>query len=56
MAEATHFYFDHPVEPDIDEPGLRWAGKSVDDLTVFRFNPRSILPTVVSDPAFAGKY
>ena len=39
MSHATHLYFDHPQEPDPEEPGLTWATRYIDDKTVFDFRP-----------------
>nr|CAB3252656.1 putative beta-hexosaminidase [Phallusia mammillata] len=39
VSSATHFYFDHPQEPDPEEIGLFWATRYSDDKNVFGFVP-----------------
>ncbi|XP_078491002.1 chitobiase-like [Ciona intestinalis] len=42
MSQATHFYFDHPHEPDPEEIGLFWATRYIDDRKVFEFMPEHL--------------
>ncbi|GFO14416.1 beta-hexosaminidase [Plakobranchus ocellatus] len=43
LAPGTHFYFDHPHEPDPEERGLFWACRFVDTHKVFNFMPTNIM-------------
>ncbi|GAB1607358.1 uncharacterized protein LOC115209344 [Argonauta hians] len=42
MAQATHLYFDHPYEPDPEEPGYYWATRFTDTRKTFGFMPENI--------------
>ncbi|XP_029633571.1 beta-hexosaminidase-like isoform X1 [Octopus sinensis] len=42
MSQATHLYFDHPYEPDPEEPGYYWATRFTDTRKTFGFMPENI--------------
>ncbi|ESO95987.1 hypothetical protein LOTGIDRAFT_202240 [Lottia gigantea] len=42
MAPATHYYFDHPYEPDPLERGHYWAARYTDTKKVFGFMPNNL--------------
>ncbi|XP_076803203.1 beta-hexosaminidase-like isoform X2 [Clavelina lepadiformis] len=46
LAQATHLYFDHPQEPDLEERGLHWATRFIDDRKVFGFQPDDLVANV----------
>ncbi|ESP01130.1 hypothetical protein LOTGIDRAFT_172759 [Lottia gigantea] len=37
LCQATYLYFDHPQEPDPEEPGMSWAIRFTDTKRVFSF-------------------
>ncbi|CAL1528529.1 unnamed protein product, partial [Lymnaea stagnalis] len=43
LAPGTHFYFDHPHEPDPEERGLFWACRYIDTHKVFKFAPENLM-------------
>jgi len=40
LSHATHLYFDHPNEADVNEIGLSWATPFIDDRKVFGYKPK----------------
>ena len=39
LSSATHYYFDHPYEPDPYDRGLYWATRLASSRKVFNFMP-----------------
>lgn len=49
LSMATHLYFDHPYEPDPEEPGLYWATRYIDTYKVFGFMPLDVFANAEFD-------
>ena len=52
LSHATHLYFDHPNEPDVNEIGLSWATPFTDDIKVFNYKPNKEYDRYIIDGKF----
>ena len=46
FSPATHFYFDHPQEPDPEEYGNFWATRVISTKKLFKFNAESFYDNI----------
>ena len=46
MAPASHYFFDHPEEPDPVEGGNIWASRYTDTYKTFAFMPFDLYGTI----------
>lgn len=46
ISHATHFYFDHPYEPDPEERGYYWAARYADVRKVFNYEPDDVYANI----------
>ena len=46
VSHATHFYFDHPQEPDPEERGYYWATRFQDTYKTFGYMPDDVYSNI----------
>ena len=49
ICHATHFYFDHPQEPDTEDRGYYWATRFTNSIKTFNYMPDDVYANIEID-------